>query len=98
MNPSPQPETCQMSEFAAYHPLKTPGDWVKCYDIADGNIVPPPPMRLGSVVILPQSIVPKYVPPNTPPAKLAAAAQIAGVPVPALPPPGAPSIVVTVRK
>jgi len=98
MNPSPQPATCQMSEFAAFHPMKAVGDWASCYDIADGNVVPPPPMRLGSVIVLPSSIVSKYVPPDTPPAKLAAAAQIAGVPVPVLAPAGAPSIVVMVRK
>jgi len=87
LNPSPLTAVCQMGEFVAFHPLKTPENWISCYDIAAGNVATPPKMRLGSIVILPKNIMGRYLPPNTPPAKLAAAAQIAGVPVPALPPP-----------
>jgi len=93
LNPSPNVAPCQMVEFVAYHPLKTPDNWTACYDLAAGNVAKTPKMRLGSIVGLPENIMSRYLPKNIPPAKLAAAAQVAGVPVPVLkpPPPLAPA-------
>lgn len=61
VHPSNAPKECQVSEFVAYHPMKTVANWTNCYDVADGNIEALP-MRKGAIAVLPDSIRSKYSP------------------------------------
>lgn len=60
MHPSNNPPDCQVSEFAGYHPMKTQGNWLGCFDVATGKVPNPKPMLAGQVALLPPSIRPKY--------------------------------------
>mmetsp|Transcript_44089 Transcript_44089/g.113476 ORF Transcript_44089/g.113476 Transcript_44089/m.113476 type:complete len:130 (-) Transcript_44089:147-536(-) len=60
LHPSPIPIDCQVTEFAAFHPFKSVGDYIYCYDIAVGNSKPPGPLPPGSVEIIPEYMRAKY--------------------------------------
>jgi len=61
VHPSNAPKECQVKEFVAFHPIKSPTNWTYCYDLADGN-VQPPPMRKGAIANFPDAIRSKYTP------------------------------------
>jgi len=59
LHPDDNAISCQIQEFAAYHPMKNPGAWAYCYDIAAGNIKPPPLVQ-AIVELLPAELHGKY--------------------------------------
>jgi len=60
VHPSGASDECQVSEFVAFHPIKSPRNWTYCYDLADGN-VQAPAMFVGAVEQLPDSIQDTYM-------------------------------------
>jgi len=56
LHPSPATSDCQVKEFAAYHPIKSPSNWTVCYDLAAGNEKSKYGLHPSAVGELPESI------------------------------------------